>query len=292
MGKPVQFICPHCKRKIVPDEALTRELENLLWPSYSKFVTQESNTVIKQKEKIINDLKKQLGNALRKAEMVPNELKGSVQEAEIAGILTEAYPHDIVERIGKGKNGADILQVVRSEDGTEIGKLYYESKNCQAWSNGWIPKLKRDNRAKKANAMVIVTQSLPQEVKRFCFIDGVWICEMGEIKEFSFVLRYILMKLGDAVNLEVDKENKMAQLFKYISSEDFTTVFHTIFDSFKHMQDLHTSEKLKLQSIWKEREILLEQILASSLEIHGYLRAIVGPAIIPELKGLNMPTQN
>ena len=43
------------------------------------------------------------------------------------------------------------------------------------WVDGWLPKLRDDQRAAKAEMAIIVTQTLPKGVETFDLIDGVWV---------------------------------------------------------------------------------------------------------------------
>jgi hypothetical protein len=86
---------------------------------------------IKEKEKIIEDLKAQLDEAKRKAEQSSMQLQGEVQELELENLLRSLYPGDEIREIKKGQRGADILQVVKTTQGVECGKIYYESKRTK-----------------------------------------------------------------------------------------------------------------------------------------------------------------
>ena len=69
------------------------------------------------------------------------------------------------------------LHTVRDDDGTTSGAILWESKRTKHWSDDWLPKLRDDQRAQSAACAVIVTQAMPDDVKRFGLRDGVWICE-------------------------------------------------------------------------------------------------------------------
>jgi hypothetical protein len=60
----------------------------------------------------------------------------------LESLLKEAFPFDVIEEVGKGVRGADCIQIVRNNFGQPCGKIIYESKRTQAFSNEWIEKLK------------------------------------------------------------------------------------------------------------------------------------------------------
>ncbi len=94
--------------------------------------------------------------------------------------------------------------------------------------------------------------------------------------------RYFKKRLGSF-------KGKMEQLYQYLTSEDFKNVFSSIMEGFKSLQDSHASEKLKVLRLWKEREKVLERILASSINFYGSVRGIAGQAV-PQIKMLEEST--
>jgi hypothetical protein len=51
-------------------------------------------------------------------------------------------------------NGADIVQKVFTRSGQYCGTIVWESKRTKSWSDGWLPKLKDDQRQLKAEIAV------------------------------------------------------------------------------------------------------------------------------------------
>jgi hypothetical protein len=243
---------------------------------------QESFLKLKEREKVIDDLKLKLEDAKRRAEQGSMQLQGEIQELEIIDILNEVHPCDEIVQSKKGANAADILHTVKTNAGAECGKIYYESKRTKTWSNDWVPKLKEDNLRAKADILIIVTNALPKGIERYGIVDGVWICNIRDVKELSLVLRYGLLKLKAVAITQHGKESKMEQLYKYLTSEEFKNVFEAILVGFKTIQESHLNEKLKMQRLWKEREKVLEQVLANSVDFYGSIKGIAG-AEIPEL---------
>jgi hypothetical protein len=263
------------------EKELTERLEEAR-SSIKEQVQQESFLKIREREKVIEDLKIKLDEAKRKAEQGSMQLQGEIQELEIIELLQELHPHDEITQSKKGANAADILQIVRTQNGAECGKIYYESKRTKSWSHSWVQKFKQDNINAKADILVLVTNALPKEIQRYGIVDGVWVCNFNDVKELSLVLRYGLLKLQSVAITQSGKETKMESLYKYLTSEEFKNVFESILDGFKSIQDSHQSEKLKMQRLWKEREKILEKVLSNSIEFYGSIKGIAGAAI-PEI---------
>jgi hypothetical protein len=253
-------------------------------------VHQESFLKIKEREKIIEDLKNKLDDAKKRAEQGSMQLQGEIQELEIIELLQDFHPHDEISQSKKGANAADILQIVKTQSGHECGKIYYESKRTKSWSNDWVKKFKQDNLNTKADILVLVTNALPKDIERYGIIDGVWICSFNDVRELSLVLRFGLLKLQQVAIANIGKDTKMEMLYKYLTSDEFKNVFESIIEGFKSIQDSHQNEKLKTQRLWKEREKLLEQILSNSVEFYGSLKGIAG-ASIQDIKLLELDYQ-
>ena len=274
--------------KIILDKEkeLTERLEQAR-SSIKEQVQQESFLKLKEREKVIEDLKKKLDEAKSQAEQGSMQLQGQVQELEILELLREFHPYDECTQSKTGSNAADILQIVKTASGAECGKIYYESKRTKSWSNDWIKKFKQDNVNTKADILVLVTNALPKGIQRYGIIDGVWVCSFIDVKELSLVLRYGLLKLQSVAITQQGKETKMEALYKYLTSDDFKSVFESILEGFKSIQDSHHSEKLRMQRFWKEREKVLEKVLSNSIEFYGSIKGIAGAAV-PEIQMLDL----
>lgn len=272
--------CPNCGEEIDISEDLVRVSNTL-----KDQIQQEWLLKLKEKDKIVDDLKFQLGDALRRAEQSSMQRQGEVQEIAIVDILNELYPCDEITQSKKGSNGADVMQLVRLQNGSEAGKIYYESKRTKTWSNDWVSKFKEDSINAGADVLVLVTNAFPKNIQKFGFIDGVWICAFENVKELSLVLRIGLIKLHSVLVTQNEKDSKMQLLYSYLTSKEFHSVFESIIAGFKDLQTSHQEEKIKMQRFWKEREKTLEKVLSNSIEFYTTIRGISGSET-PEIKML------
>ncbi len=263
------------------EKELTQRLEEARL-TITEQVHQESFLKLREREKVIEDLKNKLDEAKQKADQGSMQLQGEIQELEIINILQDFHPYDGISQSKKGANAADILQIVRTQNGAECGKIYYESKRTKSWSNDWVKKFKQDNLNTKADILVLVTNALPKDIQRYGIVDGVWICSFNDVKELSLVLRYGLLKLQSVAITHKGRESKMELLYSYLTSEEFKNVFESIIEGFRTIQESHQSEKLKMQRLWKEREKVLEQVLSHSIDFYGSIKGIAG-TVIPEI---------
>jgi hypothetical protein len=244
---------------------------------------QESFLKLKERENVINQLKEQLEIAKRKSEQFSIQGQGEVLELFLENLLRTTFPTDEIIEVKKGEFGADCIQVVKTNSGVEIGKVIWESKNTQSFSNSWIPKLKQDNLSAKADVMIIVTAKMPKDITgKFAVKEGVWICSKESIVDLSLALRFGMLKLQSVMLTQQGKESKKEMLFDFLTSENFKNTFESILESFKRIQDSHQSEKMKMQRLWKEREKMLESALTNTVEFYGTIKGIC--VAVPEVK--------
>lgn len=250
----------------------------------------QSHLKIKEREKVISDLKKKLDEARKRVDtaFTSQQLAGEIQELSLEHTLHELYPEDEIIPVAKGKVGADCLQVIMV-NGNPIGKIIYESKRTAVFSPSWIPKLKEDNLTAKADISVLVTTAFPKGVKGpFAIIDNVWIVTPENVKDLSLVLRYGLLKLQALALTQKNKESNMELLYNFLTSEEFKNIFTSILTSLKGLQENFNLEKVRLQRSWAEREKILELLLSQAVSFYGNIRAIGGTTgiVIPEIKTL------
>lgn len=246
-----------------------------------KRLSDEENFLkIKQLEKQLEEQKELAVEAVRKAEQKSMQAQGEIQEIAIENMLREWYVYDSVTEIKKGQRGADALHQVRTQQGINAGKIYYESKRTKHFEYGWLKKLRQDNLEIKADILVIVSETMPDDHDKFFFQDGIWICSLWELKGLSLVLRHGLLQIHSVSILQQGREGKMESLYNYLTSQEFASQFGAILEGFKNLQDNFSDEKLRMQKLWKVREKELEKILANAVNFYGSIRGIGGESIV------------
>ena len=244
--------------------------------------------IIKEKEKQLEDQKKLAAEMQRKAEQGSMQLQGEVQEMGLEEMLKNTFIYDEISEVGKGIRGADVIQTVKNELGQVCGKIIYESKRTQNFGGDWIEKLKDDQRQIGAEIAVLVTQTMPKEMERFGERDGVWICNYLEMKSLVFVLRKILIQTQTAKSANENKTDKMSLLYSYLTSNQFRQQIEAIVESFTTMKSDLDKERRAMQRIWKERDVQIEKVIGSTIDMYGSIRGIAGNAIAP-IQYLELP---
>jgi hypothetical protein len=253
-----------------------------------KSADEQNELKIKQKDEQLEQLKKQLQEAQRKAEQGSQQLQGEVQELAIEEYLENKFAFDSIEEIKKGARGGDCIQIVHTREIQNCGKIYYESKRTKEFQKSWIEKLKADMRDKGADIGVLVTSVLPKELDRLGLVDGIWVCTFEEFKGLSSVLRESIIKVNLAKKSEENKTDKMSLLYGYLTSTEFTMQVDAIVEGFTQMQTDLDSEKRSMNRIWKQREKQIEKVLDNTIGMYGSIKGIAGNSI-GNVKSLELP---
>lgn len=239
-----------------------------------------------EKEGLIEQLRKQLQDAQRRAEQGSIQLQGETQELAIEEWLRGQFPLDVISEVKKGAKGADCLQVVNTAAQQACGSVYYESKRTKAFQPGWIEKLKADMRARGADIGVIVTQAMPKNMVRMGQKDGVWICGFEEFKGLCLVLRESLVQVSDAIISQENKGGKMSMLYDYLTSNEFRMQVEAIVEGFVEMQSDLDKERRAMENAWKRREKQIDKVLLNTNHMYSSIRGIAGNAVsaVPQLE--------
>src|SRR3989339_635407 len=131
----------------------------------SKKATDAKQSEIDQINKKLSDVTKAKDELARKLEQGSQQTQGEVQEIKLEELLKAEFIHDDISPVPKGVTGADVIQTVKTKAGVECGKIIWESKKTKSWTEGWIPKLKEDQRSVKADIAIIVSSVLPNGVE-------------------------------------------------------------------------------------------------------------------------------
>ncbi|MDH4472280.1 MAG: DUF2130 domain-containing protein [Fluviicola sp.] len=268
------------------ENELSERLKNAR-TSMKEELQMESFLKLKEKENIIESLKTKLDDARQRASQGSIQLQGEVQEVILENWLKETHPIDEISEIKKGVKGADCLQTVKTKNGIIVGSIIYESKNTKNWSDSFVKKLRQDNLVSKADLMVIVTKTMPKEAtSKYVLIDGVWVTTMTNVRDLSLLLRFGLLKTYAVTVTQTNKKDKMNLLYGYLTSEDFRATFESILDGFHQLQESHVQEQLRVNLIWKKRSKYLDQVLSSTIDFYGSVKAIGGEIVgdIPMLE--------
>ena len=267
------------------------EFSDKLKNERSKITKQVEDSIamkLKEREKVIDDLKNQLDEAKRKAEQGSMQLQGEVQELAIEEWLKAKFPLDTIGEVKKGARGADCLQIVNTQLRQNCGSIYYESKRTKDFQPSWIEKFKTDMRSKGAAFGVLVTDVMPKDMDRLGQKDGIWICTFDEFKGLCFVIREAVILLSNAVATQENKGDKVNMLYDYLTGNEFRQQIEAIVEGFTQMNHDLDSERRAMEGIWKKREKQIQKVLLNTNHMYHSIKGIAGNAI-GTIKMLELP---
>jgi hypothetical protein len=252
-----------------------------------KEAEEELKLRVLEKEEIIKAMQKQIEELKRKAEQGSERLQGEVQELELESLLRERFPRDIIEAVPKGEHGGDVLQRVCGEPDQPCGTILWESKRTKNWSDGWLAKLRDDQRAAKAEFAVIVSQALPKNVAIFDLVDGIWVTSPPTLVPVGIALRHSLVELARARQAVEGQQTKMEQIYQYLTGPRFRHRVQAIVERFSDMQEDLEKERKTMTKLWARREEQIRCVIESTAGMYGDLQGIAGRTL-QEIEGLDM----
>lgn len=252
-----------------------------------KEAEEASRLKVMEKDQIIGSMQKQIEELKRKAEQGSQQLQGEVQELEIEALLSTKFPRDTIQPVPKGEHGGDVLQNVVGPIGTACGIILWESKRTKNWSDGWLAKLRDDQRAAKAEVAVIVSQALPKGVDAFDLIDGVWVIHPRAVLPVAVILRLMLIEVATARQVSEGQQTKMEMVYQYLTGPRFRQRVHAIVEAFSSMQEDLDKEKKAIVKQWAKREEQIERVMQATVGMYGDLQGIAGKTL-QEIEGLEM----
>lgn len=275
------------EREILMEKKLLEERDKIQ-EQIIKTEREKSNLEKMELQKQLDDTKKSLEEAQRKAQQKSQQLQGEVLELQLEELLKTSFPHDSIEPVQKGVSGADIRHVVKSPRGTYCGTILWESKRTKEWSDKWLSKLKEDLRIQTANIPVIISIELPQEAKSGIGLkDGVWICSHEFIVPLAMLLRKSLLDVGYQKAISANKGEKAELLYSYITSNEFQQQVEILIEVYNDSLLQVNKERITFEKLWKQREIQAKKLLLSTANIIGNMQGAVGNSL-PQIKGLEL----
>lgn len=243
---------------------------------------------VAEKEQTIASMQKQIEELKRKAEQGSQQLQGEVQELELEAMLREKFPQDSIEPVAKGEHGGDAIQRVIGPMGQPCGTILWESKRTKNWTDGWLAKLREDQRAAKAELAIIVSQALPKDVETFNLIDGVWVTSYRCVVPLAVALRHSLVELAAVRTAGEGQQTKMELVYQYLTGPRFRHRVQAIVEKFTDMQEDLERERKTMTRLWAKREEQIRGVIESTAGMYGDLQGIAGRTL-QEIEGLTLP---
>lgn len=243
---------------------------------------------VAEKDQTIASMQQKIEELKQKAEQGSQQLQGEVQELELEAMLRAKFPYDSIEPVPKGEFGGDALQRVVSTSGQSSGTILWEFKRTKNWSDGWLTKLRDDQRTAKAEVAVIVSQVLPKGVETFDIVDGIWVTHPRAALPVATILRQSLMEISLARQSGEGQQTKTEMIYQYLTGPRFRHRVEAIVEAFSTMQEDLTAEKKAIQRQWAKRQTQIDNVMQSTVGMYGDLQGIAGKSLL-EIEGLELP---
>ncbi|MGY2811979.1 DUF2130 domain-containing protein [Bradyrhizobium sp. USDA 4506] len=243
---------------------------------------------VAEKDQTIESMSRTIEELKRKAEQGSQQSQGEVLELELEEQLRGRFPTDLIEPVGKGELGADVIQQVNGSIGQPAGIILWETKRTKAWSDGWLAKLRDDQRRSGADVALIISHALPKYIEQFDLVDGVWVAHPRCALPVAVALRQGLVDVSTSRLVQQGQQTKMEQVYHYLTGTKFRQRVEAVVEKFNDMREDLDKERKFMGRQWAKRETQILAVIDSTVGMVGDLQAIAGKAM-PEIPSLDMP---
>ena len=241
---------------------------------------------VAEKEQTIASMQKQIEELKRRAEQGSQQLQGEVQELQLESLLLARFPRDTFDPVPKGEFGGDLLHRINGTAGQLCGTILWASTRTKNWSDGWLAKLREDQRVAKAEIAVIVSQSLPKGVETFEFMDGVWVTHPRAAIPVAMSLRQTLIEVSAARIASDGQNTKMEMVYQYLTGPRFRQRVEAIVEAFSSMKEDLEKEKKAIMKQWAKRDEQILRVMQATVGMYGDMQGIAGKSL-NEIEGLD-----
>ena len=243
---------------------------------------------MREKEAQIEGMKGQIEDLKRRAEQGSQQLQGEAHELELEATLRQKFPHDMIDPVAKGEFGGDLLHRVMGMGGQACGSILWEAKRTKTWSDGWLVKLRDDQRAAKADVALIVSHAMPKGTQHFDLIDGVWVAEPRCAVPVAIAIRQTLIQVAGARSAGEGQQTKMELVYRYLTGPNFRHRIEAIVERFDEMREDLDRERKAMTRLWAKRELQISSVVEATAGMYGDLQGIAGRSLA-EIEGLEVP---
>jgi len=242
---------------------------------------------VMEKDQTIASMQQKIEELKQRAEQGSQQLQGEVQELELESMLRLKFPFDVIEPVPKGEYGGDALQVVVSGGGAQCGAILWECKRTRNWSDGWLAKLREDQRCAKAEFAVLVSRTLPKDIETFDVVDGIWVAHPRAALPVATVLRHMLLQLRTARQVSEGLQTKTEMVYQYLTGPRFRQRVEAIVEAFTTMHEDLDKERKAIMKQWAKREEQIERVMGATVGLYGDLQGIAGKSL-QEIESLEL----
>jgi hypothetical protein len=139
----------------------------------------------------------------------------------------------------------------------------WELKNTKTWSEGWLDKLKQDQRDCQADLAVLASVVLPEYVKSFDVKKGIWITDVDLVPALAAALRENLKSLAALKAANAGKSDNAEMVYEYLTGTQFKQRLEAIVEVYQNMEATISRERAQMEKSWALRKSQLERFSAN-----------------------------
>lgn len=249
----------------------TEELQS----SIREEVEAELSTKLSEKDLKIARLEKLADELKKKAQQGSGEVQGEAFEVELENLLRQMFAVDEFEPVPRGKRGADIIQKVRTDNLRQCGTIIWEAKNAENWSDNWVVKLKADMRQTAGDCVgIIVSKALPKTVKRFGYVDGIWVSDFYSAVGLATAIRMKFQELHQTKAAIAGRSSIRDLIYVYVTGNDFRNRIEATGEALRDMKLDIDRERAAMEKNWAKREKQLFRVVQNMAGVYGDLSGL------------------
>ena len=270
------------EKKIQADKEERDKSEEKIKIAALKEAEEEVANRMKQKDIQLEQAKKTNAKLNRQLNQTSQQLQGEAMELNLEEKLIQTFKYDEFIPVPKGKEGGDLIQNVKNKFGKTGAIILWEFKQTSNWSKTWIPKLREDMRRVNANESIIVSEVLPDDVKVYEKIDGVWVTSTQYALYLATILREMGLRIAVAKAGAQHGDEKLKKIHDYILSPNFLHKIEKhkeqVAIAKKNLEDRNKAD----EKYYRNQRAFLDSIENNTSEMYFDLQEI-----LPELPSLS-----
>jgi hypothetical protein len=202
---------------------------------------------------------------------------GEGAELDLCDELKKQFQDDRIERIGKGKAGADILHTIML-NGKPCGTIIYDSKNHKQFRSEHVAKLKSDQLAAKADYAILSLHKFPEGTSQLHSRDGVLLANPARVVAAVILIRQHILQTHKLRLSSAQREEKTARLYAFITSERCAQFFSSVDTYTDGLLDHLVREKKWHDAAVKKRGETYRAIQKTMADLLTEISLIIGTA--------------
>ena len=244
------------KEEIIEETRRKIELKNKQKESEYKINLYRISTINKDLENKLSQQQKIIDN-------VPPELKGTASEINLLDELKNAFPMDELTLKVHGREMADVMQSIITENKEKIEPpIVWDKKAGDTVTQKDIDKAKRYKTIHNTDFSIIVTtKGIRSKDSNNSFIDrreDILLVHPSLAVQISKILREFIIQKSTQSKINTGKTSKQIKLYDWIKSSEFNRMIMEVKDKKSKLDDMQRKEEDHHKRIWCERKKIIE----------------------------------